>query len=108
MNLMETLEAHFESSCYILVDNYDYPVLKLLKSENMSDIRLMASMIASLFSDFGNRQYVPPSIGGKLISTKKGQKLTSSRAILMGKTNIFSTYLGHYVHHGIGDPNFYS
>lgn len=32
MNMKETLEEFFKTSCYIMVDNYDYPVLKLLKN----------------------------------------------------------------------------
>ena len=68
----------------------------------------MASIIASLFTDFAIKSYIPPSEGVKSDYRKMGKKITSTRAILMGKTNIFSTYLTSYVHHSLSDPNLYS
>lgn len=66
----------------------------------------MAALIASLFTDFSNREYVPPSSGVKAYFKRRGQRSTSTRAILMGKTNIFSTYLSAYIHYSLCDPNF--
>ena len=72
----------------------------------MSEIRQMAALIASLFTDFGNCEYIPPSTTVNINMKKRGRKPMSTRAILMGKINIFSTYLSRYMHRGIGDISF--
>lgn len=90
----------------MLIDNYDEPLIKILRAQDLADVKKMAVLIASLFSDFQIKHYIPPSRQVK-ITDMRGKRNSSARAILFGKCNIFSGYLNCCEHFSVGDPHFY-